>query len=103
MMYVCYKIEIEGIIRYVGMTNNLSRREYQHKTDCFNEKSKQYNKKLYKWIREHNYTNDDIVLIPIYNSRNRVECKRYECRLILNDFFDKKEFIQNVPNISDFH
>ena len=38
---------------YVGSTCNFINRKYQHKSDIHNEKSKKYNIKLYKNIREN--------------------------------------------------
>ena len=33
MKHIVYKIEIEGVVRYIGRTNNIKRRTYQHKMD----------------------------------------------------------------------
>ena len=38
---------------YVGSTCNFTHRKYGHKTNIYNEKSKKYNIKLYKNIREN--------------------------------------------------
>jgi len=38
---------------YVGSTDNLDRRFGEHISTCNNENSKEYNKKAYKFIREH--------------------------------------------------
>ena len=38
---------------YVGATCNFTRRKYEHKNAAHDEKSKKYNRKLYKNIREH--------------------------------------------------
>jgi len=38
---------------YVGSTCNFAKRKDEHKSNCFNEKSKQYNLKVYKNIREN--------------------------------------------------
>ena len=38
---------------YVGHTVDLTRRRYEHKCSCINEKRKSYNYKLYKFIREN--------------------------------------------------
>ncbi len=42
------------LLNYVGQTKNLHRRKIEHKSHCFNLKSEQYNKKLYRFIRENN-------------------------------------------------
>ena len=56
MKYTFYRIThpIYQEINYVGSCKNLTSRKQQHKESCFNEKSKTYNLKLYKFIRENN-------------------------------------------------
>jgi len=64
-----YKLVIDGTTTiYVGSTVNLKQRRQNHKTDCFNENRKMYNRKVYKTIRERGITNDDF-----YN-RVKIEC-----------------------------
>ena len=31
MKFIVYKIEIEGVVRYIGRTNNLKTRQWQHR------------------------------------------------------------------------
>ena len=38
---------------YIGSTTNFTKRKYQHKSSCNNEKSKDYNQLKYKIIREN--------------------------------------------------
>ena len=36
---------------YIGSTWNFTRRKRQHKSSCYNEKDRDYNSPLYKYIR----------------------------------------------------
>jgi hypothetical protein len=59
---VCQDVNITE--RYVGSTTNLIQRRRTHKTNCNNEKSKQYNIYVYQFIRENGgFVNWDVVLI----------------------------------------
>lgn len=51
-MYCVYKIS-NGDVTYYGSTNNFKRRMKDHRQCCNSEKSKLYNKKKYKIIREN--------------------------------------------------
>ena len=49
---------------YIGSTTNFNRRKSQHKECCNNEKSKQYNQKVYQTIRElGGWDNFEMVLV----------------------------------------
>ena len=47
----CDDPEITDI--YVGSTCNFTVRKYQHKTACNNQNAKEYNRNVYKFIREN--------------------------------------------------
>lgn len=95
MKYFIYQIIINNKIRYIGRTNNLKTREYQH--NYLLKKGK--DKLLYNNIRLENIKT--INLQSILEFKNITEAKRYECYLILKDYFTNKELWQKVPNISD--
>lgn len=38
---------------YIGSTKNMRKREITHKTNCYNENSRDYNIKVYKFIRDN--------------------------------------------------
>ena len=38
---------------YVGSTCNFSRRKYEHKKICYSEKNRNYNMKIYQFIRDN--------------------------------------------------
>lgn len=94
--YFIYKIQVNDIPIYIGRTNNLKRRTYQHNYYCF---TKHINKELYNYIRSLNIAIIELEIIFIYNSL--IEAKRMECYLILQDYFNNKNLKQKVPNISD--
>ena len=78
--FIIYKIycKEESIIDcYVGSTDNFDRRCGHHISNCNNENSKEYNLKVYKFIREHNGM-DNFIIEPI------IECdeeNRYDCEV----------------------
>ena len=47
----CRDLEVTDV--YVGSTTNLAKRRYQHKTTCTNEKDKNHNCLVYRFIRDH--------------------------------------------------
>jgi predicted GIY-YIG superfamily endonuclease len=95
MRHYIYKIVIDKIIRYIGITENLERRQYQHN----NLLNKDNNKELYKQLKAINISK--IKLIEIKQVKDKQEAKRYECLLILKDYFNKKQLWQSVPHITD--
>ena len=98
-MYWVYRVEVLGTTRYIGYTDNLIRREKQHNYLCFKACK---NKKLYDGIKKiKEIKNKKIELTPIKTFRTKVEAKRYEAFLILNDYFNKKELWQHIPRRSD--
>jgi len=69
---VCKDVNITE--RYVGSTTNLIQRRREHKSNCNNEKSKQYNTFVYQFIRANGYfENWDVVLIE-----QVIDCKDKE-------------------------
>lgn len=83
MIYTVYKIEVDGITRYIGHTNNLKRRQTQHNYLFRKGKSKY----LYDNITDRDYKFN---LIPLREFKSKVEAKRWECLLILTDHFGDK-------------
>jgi len=98
MIYI-YKIVIDGETRYIGRTNNISKREYTH--NYLFRKGKK--KELYDKVREnHPYVNY-LKLEVIGEFKKDIDAKRMECYLILHLYFLKRgQLYQKVPNISDF-
>lgn len=97
-MYWVYRIEISDKTRYIGYTANIETREKQHNYLCFKKGKK---KVLYDNIRKERPRLNEIKLRAIKSFRTKVEAKRFECFLILNDYFNKKELWQKVPRITD--
>ena len=76
-MITIYKLSFNEYY-YIGSTTDLKRRIIDHKSKCFNENGKEYNKKLYRKIRECNIDFDDIVFEEIdccfeWENRNELE------------------------------
>lgn len=96
-MHYVYTIETDGIVRYIGRTNNPKRREYQHNYNLKKGKSSQF----YDFCYENNINEVSLKVIREFSSKT--EAKRYEMFLILIHHFEDNfdELFQKVPNISD--
>lgn len=96
MEYV-YHIRVNGIVRYIGRTNNIKRREAEHNHLCFVKKTP---KELYSGIRNYpSILEIKIIVTKVFD--NKVQAKRWECFLILKDYFGEKKLWQRVPRITD--
>jgi predicted GIY-YIG superfamily endonuclease len=91
-MFYVYKIEISGVVRYIGMTDNLKRRQNQH-TRAYIKGDSKY---LYKQIRL-NAPDEPISLEIVREFDNRGDCKRYEALLILENYFRDRNLWQSFP------
>ena len=107
--FIVYKIVIEGVVRYIGRTNNIKTRTYQHKRDLkgrfnglgapkrfYDSLILNYKDRGLEWIL------DQIILIPIKDFKTKILSKRWEMFVILEYYFsDNNTLWQKVPNISD--
>lgn len=96
MNHWVYEIVINNERRYIGRTNDIRRREYEHNRQF----KKGYNKLLYKNLSKI-YTEHQIELKPIKTFLRKTDAKRYECFLILQDYFNNKKLWQSIPRIGD--
>tara|TARA_R100000951_G_C2565200_1_gene156926 strand:- start:110 stop:655 length:546 start_codon:yes stop_codon:yes gene_type:complete len=69
-----HNLDYDDLNIYIGSTSNFKNRKYCHKSDCNNKNRKNYNFKVYQYIRD-NGNWDEWVMIPI---------EKYSCN-------DKKE------------
>jgi hypothetical protein len=68
---------------YIGSTKDFKARCCEHKSDCNNQNRKQYNYKLYKYIRENGSWNEwEIILLYDYPCKNRNELHLEEKRAV---------------------
>jgi len=64
---------------YVGSTTNFSRRKYEHKSNCHNENSENYNRQVYICIRENgNFENWDMVEVEKYEATDKQDLHKRE-------------------------
>ena len=92
-----YKVEIDDIVRYIGFSGDIIRREKNHNYLCFKRLDK---KILYEKIRSETHSKE-IKLQVIKEFSKETDARRYECFLILKDYFAKKQLWQKVPQITD--
>ncbi len=90
-----YQVEILGIVRYIGITNCLKRRETEHNSGL----KKGDDKMFYTYLRSEGI--ETIELIPIIECKDRVTAKRWEMYYILEDWTCANALKQNIPCISD--
>ena len=86
---IIYKIcckNTEITEEYIGHTKNIIRRRWEHKSHCNNEKSKQFNLKLYQCIRENGGWNNWVMIqIEAYPCKDVNEARareRYHIELL---------------------
>jgi len=71
---------------YIGSTNNLNIRKATHKYACNNINSKQYNLKVYKFIRANDgFTNFDFEVLETFNTIDKQDLHKIECQYIKNN------------------
>jgi predicted GIY-YIG superfamily endonuclease len=94
LKYHVYQIEIEGVVRYIGRTNDLHRRELEHKRGL----KTGFNKELYNHIRlEFGEEYDGLELKLVRSFKKKVDSKRYETYLILENYFSGWTLLQSIP------
>jgi len=64
---------------YIGHTKNFKQRKNTHKISCFNEKNSNYNRYVYKFIRENGgWDNWSMIQIKEHNCKNKREAESTE-------------------------
>jgi GIY-YIG catalytic domain len=96
-----YRIIWNHSTKYVGSTTNFKNRKSGHKSNCSNKNCKEYNRPLYKFIRETGGWSDDwcMVLVEEYpNCKSSIELLKYEREHF--DFY-KPELNMNKPCLKE--
>jgi hypothetical protein len=90
---------------YVGHTTNFVQRKHTHKNSCSNEKSPNYNCKLYKTIRQHGgWSNWKIEIVNFFNCNDQNEAKQKEQEYfeLLNANLNSVEPLSNKINTQPY-
>ena len=87
-----YSIKVDGVVRYIGFTNSIKKRTYQHNYDFRKEKPKMFYSKIREVHDEYNFT-----LEVIKSFENKFEALLYEAFLILTDYFSDKSLWNDPP------
>ena len=88
---------------YIGSTIDFIRRKHEHKKTCNNEKNKNYNLPIYKFIRENgNWSNFYIVPIEEAEFETKLQARIHEHQLIekyklnsINTYLSEENRINN--------
>jgi len=81
-MFYIYKIV--GI-NYIGSTNNIKQRCRNHKTNCWNENSKNHNIFVYKYIREKNIK-IELKILGVYKRKCSKKIKLLVEQFYINEY-----------------
>jgi predicted GIY-YIG superfamily endonuclease len=92
-----YRINIDGITRYVGITEDLERRRKEH-IRGFKKGDK---KQLY--LMAQNLRNPEISIEKVISFEKSGDAKRYEAFLILGDYFGRGELWQSIPQVIKYY
>jgi len=90
-IYMIQHIEDKSLI-YVGSTVNFRCRKNHHKSNCYNEKGKEYNYKVYTMIRENGgWEAFQMLEIKKYpcNDKREAEAEEEKCRVNLKANMNK--------------
>jgi len=75
-IYKIEHIDDESLV-YVGHTTSFDKRKTAHKNNCYNEKDKKYNLKLYQMIRENGgWDTFKMIEVEKYPCNDRREAER---------------------------
>jgi len=79
VIYVIKCLDEKITEEYIGSTTDFIKRKYQHKSNCNNEKSKEYNQLKYKIIRENGgYDNWTMIELEKYPCNDKREAEKKE-------------------------
>jgi hypothetical protein len=91
---VFYVYKIKGI-NYVGSTKNIKRRCWSHKSNCWNENSKEYNLLTYQYIREKNI-NIELEILFCYRGNCSIRIQKLVEQFYINKFDSVKNGFNNI-------
>lgn len=105
-MHTVYKIQHKGKDVYYGRTNNIERRQKEHRYHYrrYLQSDDVKGKMLYMFLEDANVDPVDIVLMPVAQFKTKTMAKRFEMYRILYyqfDYFSGFTLQQRVPPISD--
>ena len=94
MEYTIYRIEE---CNYIGSTKDLGDRIYKYKTKCYSKNCKEYNFKIYRYIRENNLDFDNLTFTILLQLETNIPKKLEQM------FIDKYDSINNGCNTNLAH
>ena len=91
-MIIVYEIRINDVRRYVGVTDDIKRRTYEHNHHYKIGKKKE----LYTELRNLNWS-APLELRVLFTFGKKSDAEKMEALLILMDYFTKKDLWQAAP------
>jgi len=76
---ISHKLDYENENVYIGSTSNLHKRKITHKSNCINEKSKDFHYKVYQYIRENGgFDNFQFIILRVCDNVDKKELIKLE-------------------------
>ena len=89
----CNDLSIKDI--YIGSTTSFRKRKYTHKGSCNDINAKNYNSKVYKFIRDNGgFKNWSMILIAETASNSKLELNKHE-----RYYYEKFSASLNIPSL----
>lgn len=92
-----YSIKINGTRRYVGITEDFRRRQSEHKRGLMKGTGKQL------YVKASELDNPMIEIELVGEFKTTADAARYECWLILGDYFGEAELWQSFPKTIKYY
>ncbi len=88
MIGIIYKLYCDGIDGfYIGSCLNIKKRKSQHKSNCNNDKCKEYNYKVYQYIRENGGWDNwkfEILETALFENKTALRIREQHYKNLLN-------------------
>jgi len=94
-----YIYKIKGI-NYIGSTNNIKKRCWGHKSDCWNENSRGYNCLVYEYIREKKMK-IELEILGVYKRKCNKRIKLLVEQYYINKYDSKNNGFNTVNSFSN--
>ncbi len=102
-----YKLCCDGVDGfYIGSTFDMKERKITHKSNCNNANSRDYNYKVYKYIRENKGFDNwkfEILVEKEFENKNALRIKEKECINLLKPTLNSKSAYQTTEELKEYN